>query len=63
MSRFSAKLIHVWKKYQLHWIAGRANILSKYITYIFFNFVRGICDSFPMLFPKAPTSCSKKNFD
>ena len=25
----------------LHWIAGRANILSKYIIHIFFNFVRG----------------------
>ena len=28
--------------------------------YIFFNFGRGFCGSFPMLFPKAPASCCKK---
>ena len=48
------------KNYHLHWIAGRANILSKYIIYIFFSFGRGFCGSFPMLFPKAPASCCKK---
>ena len=26
----------------------------------FFNFGRGFCGSFPMLFPKAPASCCKK---
>ena len=34
------------KNYHLHWIAGRANILSKYIVYIFFNFERGFYGSF-----------------
>ena len=48
------------KNYYLHWIAGRANILSKYIIYIFFNFGLGFYCSFPMLFPKAPASCCKK---
>ena len=46
--------------YHLHWIAGRANILRKYIIYIFFNFGRSFCVSFSMLFPKAPTSCCKE---
>ena len=46
--------------YYLHWIAGRANILRKYIIYIFFNFGRSFCVSFSMLFPKAPTSCCKE---
>ena len=48
------------KNYHFHWIAGRANIQSKYIIYIFFNFERDFCDSFPMLFPKAPAYCCKK---
>ena len=48
------------KNYHLHWIADRANILSKYIIHILFNFGRGFCGSFPMLFPKAPASCCKK---
>ena len=48
------------KNYHLHWIAGRSNILSKYIIYILFNFGRDFCGSFPMLFPKAPASCCKK---
>ena len=51
------------KNYHLHWIADRANILSKYIIYIFFNFGRGFCGSFPMLFPKAPASRCKKNLN
>ena len=33
-----------------------------HIKYIHFNFGRGFCGSFSMLFPKAPTSCGKKNF-
>ena len=37
-----------------------ANILSKYMIYIFFNFGRGFCGIFPMLFPKVPASCCKK---
>ena len=45
------------KSYHLHWIAGRANILSKYI---FFSFVRGFCGSFLKLFSKAPASCCKQ---
>ena len=44
------------KNNHLHWIAGRANILSKYIIYIFFNFGRGFCGSFPMLFRKKALS-------
>ena len=36
------------KNYHLHWIAGTANILSKYIIYIFFNFGRGFF-TFPFL--------------
>ena len=48
------------KNYHLHWVAGRGNILSNYIIYIFFNFGRGFCGSVPMLFPKAPASCCKE---
>ena len=48
------------KNYHLHWIASRANILSKYIIYIFLNFRGGFCGSFPMLFSKAPASGCKK---
>ena len=47
------------KNYYLHWIAGRTNILSKYIIYIFVKFGRGFCGSFPMLFPKAPAVAKK----
>ena len=44
-----------------NWFAGsRANILSRYIIYIFLNFGRGFCGSFPMLFPKGPASCCRK---
>ena len=46
--------------YNLHWIAGRANISSKYIIYISFNFGRGFCGFFPELVPKAPASFCKK---
>ena len=38
------------KNYYLHWIAGRANVLSKEIIYIFFNFGHGYCGSFPLCF-------------
>ena len=48
------------KKFHLHWIAKRANILSKYIKYIFFNFGHGFCCWFSMLLPKAPASCFKE---
>ena len=48
------------KNFHLHWIAGRANVLSKYIVNIFLNFRRGFCGSFPSLFPKASASCCKK---
>ena len=51
------------RNYHLHWIAGRASILSKYIIYIFFNFGRGFYGSYFMLFPKAPASSSKKKFE
>ena len=43
MSRCSTKLIHVCKKLPL---AGRANIFSKYIIYIYLNFGRGFYGSF-----------------
>ena len=49
------------KNYHLHWIAGRANILSEYIICIFFNFGCGFYGCFSVLFPKAPASC--KNFE
>ena len=48
------------RNYHLHWIAGRANILSKHIIYMFFNFGHSFYGSFPMLFPKVPDSCCKK---
>ena len=38
----------------------QTNIVSKYIIYIFFNFGRGFCGLFPILFPKVPASCCKK---
>ena len=42
-------------------IAGRPNIICKYIIYIyFFNFGRGFRGSFSTLFPKGPASCGKK---
>ena len=48
------------KSYYLHYNAGRANILYKYIIYTFFNFWRGFGDSFSILFPKASAYCGKK---
>ena len=42
------------KNYHLHWIASRANFLSKYMIYIFFNFGVTFAVFFPLLFPKAP---------
>ena len=51
------------KNYHLHWIAGRVNIIRKFIIYIFFNFRRGFCGCFPKLLSKAPTSCCKKNLN
>ena len=51
------------KNYHLHWIAGRANILSKYIIYIFLKSEYDFCGSFPMLYPKAAASCCKNFFE
>ena len=45
------------KNYHLHWIAGRANILTKYIIYIFFNFGRGFYGS------KSSSFLLQKNFE
>ena len=50
------------KNYHLHWIAGRANIVSKGVTYIIVNFGCGFYDFCPMAFPKAPAFyCKQKN--
>ena len=49
------------KNYVLRCIAGRANIFSKYTIYIFFKFGSDSCGPFPMLFPKVPASCCKRN--
>ena len=63
LSCYSTKLIHICKSYHLHWIVGRANILSKYIIYIFFNFGCGFFGSFTMLFSKDPIfRTNLKNF-
>ena len=43
-----------WKNCHLHWILGRANILSKYVIQLFFCFGCGFCGFFPTLFTKAP---------
>ena len=59
LSRFSTKLIHVYKKLSIA-LDCRGNILSKYIIYIFFNFGGSFCGFFPMLFSKAPASWCKK---
>ena len=37
LSRCCTKLKHFCKNYHLYWIAGRANILCKYVIYIFFS--------------------------
>ena len=59
LSRYYTRLIiHACKKLPLT-LDCRANILSKYIIYNFFNFGRGFCGFFPMLFPKAPASGCK----
>ena len=60
VSSYSTKLLHVIRKLLL--ALGSGQILSKYIIYIFFNFVCDFCGSFPMLFPKAPAFCCKKNW-
>ena len=51
------------KRFHLDCIAGRANILGKYIIYIFFNFWRGFYSSFPKLFPKGFSFFLKKSSD
>ena len=48
------------KSYHFYWIAGRVNILCKYLTLRIFNFGRGFCDSSSVLLPEAPASCDKK---
>ena len=45
---------------QSKYFPGRANILSKYIIYTFFNFGHGFCSSFPILLPKSPGCCKTK---
>ena len=48
------------KNYHLHWIVDRANIFSKYIIYIFFNFGRGFCVFFLCFFQKLQFLVVKK---
>ena len=48
------------KNSDLHWIVGRANILSKYIMYIFFNFGRAFCGLFVSYFQKLQLLVVKK---
>ena len=59
VNRCSTKHIFA-KNYHLPWVGSRANILSKYIIYIFFNFGHYFCGFFPLLFPKALASFCKK---
>ena len=44
-------------------IASRANILSKYIIYIFFNFGRGFLWFFSFVISKRPSFLLQKNFE
>ena len=50
--------------YHLRWIAGRANIVRKYIYMFFKIYIFSTLDvafAFPFLsFPEAPASCDKK---
>ena len=55
----STKSIHVCKNLP-HALDCRQQIISVNIQY-FFNFGRGFCGSFSMLFPKAPASQGKKS--
>ena len=48
------------KNYHFHWIARRANILYKYLIYIFFNFGRGFSDPFLYYFQKLKLLAIKK---
>ena len=57
---YAAFKVRKFESLFLHCIAGKANILSKYIIYIIFDFGRGFCRSPPTLFPKTPASCCKK---
>ena len=56
------KILHIFtKKYHLHWIAGRANIICKYIIYILFHSILGMTFTIPfLLFFKALASYGKK---
>ena len=60
---FFYKINTCLQNYHLYWIAGRANILSKYIIYIFFNFGRGFCLRFlSYVFSKRSSFLLEKNF-
>ena len=60
--KFDSFFYKMAKNYHLHWIAGRANIVSKCIIYIFFNFGRDFCGFFPMLFLKGIPLLVEKKF-
>ena len=47
------------KIYNLHWDAGRANILCKYLIHKFFQLWAWLCGSFFLLFSEAPASSDK----
>ena len=49
------------KNYHLHWIASRANFLSKYMIYIFFNFGRNFCSFFSFVISKSSSLFVVKN--
>ena len=52
------------KSYHLHWITSRANILCKYLINIyFFNFGRGFCGFFSLLFTELQLLVIKKNWN
>ena len=65
LSRCSTKSIDFWKKnYHLHWGLQTEQILSVNIQYTyFFNFGRGFCSSFSVLFPKPPLCLIKKKLN
>ena len=57
LTRCSTKLIHFCKKTTTWIILQTEQTFS--VSIYFFNFGRGFCGSFSMLFPKAPPSCGK----
>ena len=50
------------KNYDLHWIAGRTNILCKCLINTFFQFWQWVLWFFFYVFPEAPALCDKKIF-